>query len=176
MKGKDLSFKNVEDFVDHIVERIETDDGLFLTVIGKFEEIKDVFREIMAFDNVYFENIQIESPLMDDYEDEFVLSLWASEHYIELGCEKLKIDGEYTNPCGDETYLFDNCSSKIISLCEDSQLYFVNIDGDCDCVEDCPCKCDCEKPAEDTWELYYLIGDEITEEFKNYIYNKLMNM
>ena len=133
MEEKDLKFTSVEDFVDYVVDRVVKDDGLFLTVIAKFNNMKDIFKEIMSYDNLQFENIQLESPLIGDYDDEFVLSLWANhDDDIELGCEKLKIDGEYTNPCGDEVYLFDDCSSKIISLCGDSCLYYVNTTDDCD--------------------------------------------
>lgn len=43
----------------------------------------------------------------------------------------------------DETYLLDNCSSKIIPICDGSDLYFVNIEDECDCDEECGCECLC---------------------------------
>ena len=140
--NKDLNFEYMEDFVDYIVEKVESDEDLFLTVIGKFEEIKEILKEVMCYEFVNFDSLQLESPIMDNYNDEFVFSLWMNDGILEIGCEKLKDDkGCYTNPCGDAVYLFGNCSSKIIPLCEDSELYFVDIEDDCD--EECDCEC-CE--------------------------------
>ena len=144
--NKDLNFEYIEDLVDYIVEEVENDEDAFVTVIAKFDEAKEVLKSIMTYDDVDFELLQIESPIMDDYDDAFVISLWMNDGVLEIGCEKLKYeDGHYTNPCGDTVYLFSNCSSKIIPLCEGSELYFVDIDDECDCDEECDecCTCGC---------------------------------
>ena len=144
MKSKDLNFEYIEDFVDYVVNEVENDEDKFVTVIAKFDEAKEIFKELMTYDDVNFESLQIESPIMDNYCDEFVLSLWMNDGVLEIGCEKLKNEeGEYTNPCGDAVFLFDNCSSKIIPLCEGAKLYFVNIEDECDCDEGCDEKCSC---------------------------------
>lgn len=145
MKSKDINFEYIEDFVDYVVNEVENDEDKFVTVIAKFDEAKEILKELMTYDDVNFESLQIESPIMDNYFDEFVLSLWMNDGVLEIGCEKLKNeDGEYTNPCGDVVFLFDYCSSKIIPLCDGSELYFVNIYDECDCDEECDCKnCEC---------------------------------
>ena len=145
MKSKDINFEYIEDFVDYVVNEVENDEDKFVTVIAKFDEAKEILKELMTYDDVNFESLQIESPIMDNYFDEFVLSLWMNDGVLEIGCEKLKNeDGEYTNPCGDVVFLFDYCSSKIIPLCDGSELYFVNIYDECDCDEECDCEnCEC---------------------------------
>ena len=145
MNNKDLNFEYIEDFADYIVEKIEEDEELFISVVGKFEEIKNIIKEIFCIAEVDFDSINIESPIMDGYEDEYVLDCWCNDGVIQIGCEPAKRDGEYLNLSGDETYLLDNVSSKIIPLCEGSDLYFVNIEDDCDCEEECDeyCRCDC---------------------------------
>lgn len=148
MKSKDLNFEYIEEFVDCLVNEVENNEDKFVTVIAKFDEAKEILKELMTYDDVNFESLQIESPIMDNYCDEFVLPLWMNDGVLEIGCEKLKNEeGEYTNPCGDVVFLFDNCSSKIIPLCEGSELYFVNIDDECECDEGCDekCPCDCHK-------------------------------
>ena len=140
--NKDLNFEYIEDFADYIIGKIEEDEELFISVIGKFETIKLILKEVMMYEFVDFESIEIENELIDNYTDEFILSLWMNDGVIEVGCEKLKRHGEYINPCGDETYLMEDCSSKVIPLCEDSDLYFVSFCDECDCDEDCD-KCDC---------------------------------
>ena len=142
--NKDLYFESVEEFADCIIERVNGDSELFVAVVGKYENIKPLLKEIMAYDFVDFDSIEIVSEDIDDYADEFVLSIWKSGCDIEVGCEKIKRCGEYIDFCGDETYLFEDCSSKIIPLCEDSDLYFVNFDEACGCDDVCCGRCECE--------------------------------
>lgn len=150
MKSKDINFEYIEELVDYVVNEVENDEDKFVTVIAKFDEAKEILKELMTYDDVNFESLQIESPIMDNYFDEFVLSLWMNDGVLEIGCEKLKNeDGEYINPCGDVVFLFDDCSSKIIPLCDGSDLYFVNIEDECDCDEDCDEKCSCGCHKED---------------------------
>lgn len=149
MKSKDINFEYIEELVDYIVDEVESDEDKFVTVIAKFDEAKEILKNAMIYNDVNFESLQIESPIMDDYYDEFVLSFWMNDGILEVGCEKLKDEeGNYTNPCGDVVFLFDDCSSKIIHLCEGSKLYFVSIEDKCDCDEECdeccPCDCHCD--------------------------------
>lgn len=144
--NKDLNFEYIEEFANYTIGRVEDDDELFVTVVGKFDTIKPLLKEVMGYEFVDFESIEIGSEIMDNYTDEFVLSLWMNDGVLEIGCEKLKRDGVYVSPCGDETYLMKDCSSKIIPLCEGSNLYFVNIEDECDCDDECCgcCDCDCD--------------------------------
>ena len=142
--NKDLYFEYVEEFVDYIVEKVERDEDLFLSVVGKFEEIKAVIKEIMVVADVDFDNITLESPDVDNYTDEYVLDCWCDDGVVFVGCEPAKRNGKYINLMGDETYVFSNCSSKIIPLCEGSDLFFVDVEDECDCDEECCCcECDC---------------------------------
>ena len=144
MKSKDINFEYIEEFVDYLVEKIEDNDELFATVVCKFDEAREIIKYLMAFDDIDFENIYLESPDEKGYMDEFCIELWYNDGVVNFSCDPLKVDGKYENPCGDETYLFDNCSSKIIPLCEGSILYFVSIVDECDCDEDCDCECLCD--------------------------------
>lgn len=166
--NKDLCFEYIEDFADYIVGRVEDNEELFVTVVGKFETIKPLLKEVMIYEFVDFENIEIESGIMDNYTDEFVLSLWMNDGVLEVGCGKLKRNGEYTNPCGDETYLFEDCSSKIIPLCEGSDLYFVNSDEECDCDEECCGCCECNEEDDDIYG--FTIDNETDNGYSKFTY------
>ena len=116
--------------------------------------------------DVDFENINLNSPDIDDYDDEYVLDCWCCDETIRIGCEPAKRDGKYLNLVGDETYLLDNISSKIIPLCEDSNLYFVHIDDDDEdeCNEECCgecCCCDCHDEDDD--DIYGFTVDNETD-------------
>ena len=163
MKNKDLNFEYIEEFADYIVERVENNEELFLTVVGRFEEIKNIIKEMMVIADVDFEKIILSCPEVSDYIDEYVLDCWCDDGVIQIGCEPAKRDGKYLNPCGDETYLFDDCSSKIIPLCEGSKLYFVSIEDECDYGEECDenCLCDCrneDKELSTTEKSHYSIN------------------
>ena len=149
MKSKDINFEYIEEFVDYLVEKVEDNDELFATVVCKFNEARDIIKYLMVFYDIDFENIYLESPDEKGYTDEFCIELWYNDGVVNFSCDPLKVNGKYENPCGDETYLFDNCSSKIIPLCEGSKLYFVSIEDECDCDEDCEYPCDCHKEDKD---------------------------
>lgn len=146
LKSKDLYFEYIEDFADYIVERVEDDEELFLTVVGKFDEVKNIIKEMFCIAEIDFESINIDSPIMNGYEDEYVLDCWCNDGVIQIGCEPAKRNGEYVDIVGDETYIIDNCSSRIVPFCEDTEVYLVNIEDEdyCDeCCDECCC-CDCD--------------------------------
>lgn len=172
MKSKDINFEYIEEFADYIVERSKNDEGLFLTVVGKFEEIKNIVKEMMIIADIDFEKIILSCPEANDYMDEYVLDCWCDDGIIQIGCEPAKRDDKYLNLSGDETYLLDNCSSKIIPLCEGSKLYFVSIEDECDCDEKCggccPCDCHCgdscvEYSKTDDGELHGFTASKSTD-------------
>ncbi len=167
--NKGLNIECIEDFADYIINRLEEDEELFIEAVGKFETIKPLLKEVMTYESVDFENIEIESKNTDGYADEFVLSLWMNDDVIEVGCEKLKRDGEYISPCGDETYLMEDCSSKVIALCEEAGLYFVNFDEEFDCDEEC-CQGCCECTDEDGDIYGFVANNENDNGYSKFTY------
>lgn len=149
MKSKDINFEYIEEFADYIVERVENDEELFLTVVGKFEEIKGLISEIFIISEVNFEKLYLYGPDVNGYTDEYVLDCWCKDGIVQIGCEPAKRDGKYLCIAGDETYLMSNCSSSLIPLCDGSDLYFVNIDDEYEYDEECDCECPCSCHKED---------------------------
>lgn len=161
--NKDLYFEYVEEFVDFILNELECNEDKFVTVIAKFDEAKEILSNAMLCEDVNFDFLHIESPEIDDYNDEFVLSFWMNDGILEVGCEKLKNEeGNYTNPCGDIVFLFSNCSSRIIPLCEGSELYFVSLEDECACDEEhcCGC-CECVDEGDDVYG--FVVNHETSE-------------
>ena len=170
MKSKDINFEYIEEFVDYLVEKVEDNDELFATVVCKFNEAKEIIKYLMMFEDIDFENIYLESPDEKGYTDEFCMEFWYNDGVVNFSCDPLKVNGKYENPCGDETYLFDDCSSKIIPLCEGSKLYFVEIEGESNYDEECDknCLCDCHKEDKElstTEKSHYSInGKSVSKE------------
>ena len=61
--NKDLSFEYIEDFAGYIVDKVEDNEELFLSVIGKFEEIKNIIKEVFCITDVEFGYLNIENPV-----------------------------------------------------------------------------------------------------------------
>ena len=127
MKSKDLYFEYIEDFADYIVEKVERDEDLFLNVVGKFEEIKNIIKEMILVVDVEFEGIELYSEDINGYTDEYVLGCWYDDGVVQIGCEPLKDCDEYLDLASDETYLIDNVSSKIISKSTVSSGFWIKL-------------------------------------------------
>lgn len=167
--NKDLNFECVEDFADYIIEKVEFNEGLFVSVVGKFEETKDIIKEMFYIADVDFENLDIKSHTMSGYEDEYVLDCWCDDGVIQIGCEPAKRDGEYLHLVSDEIYLLENVSSKIIPSCKSSRVYFVNFDEDCDecCCGCCDC-CGCDDEDDDIYG--FTVNNETDNGYSNFTY------
>ena len=157
--NKDIDFEYIEDFADYIVDRVENNEELFVSVVGKFEEVKNIVKEIMTVSDVDFDSFCLCSPEVDGYNDEYLLDCWCEDGVVWIGCEPAKRDSGYLNLVGGETYLLENCSSKIIPLCEGSNLYFVNIEDECDCDEECDERCPCDCHCDDSYVEYSKTDD-----------------
>ena len=172
----DIKFDYIEDFADYVVDRVESDEEVFLTIVGKFNEIKYIIKEIMTVSDVDFENIDLCSPNIDNYTGEYVLDCWNNDGILEIGCEPIIKDGKYLNMVSEETYLLDNCSADIIALCEETDLYFVSIEDEdedvCECNEECcgKCCCDCEDEDEDKDSHGFEIDIETDRGYSKFTY------
>lgn len=125
---KEVKYRDIDTFAEYVTERVLLDVDLFVTVVGKYDEIKAVMRFIFDCFSVSFEVLHLESPYISGYEDEYYLSLWYDEDGLQIGCEFAKEKGEYMNPCGDETYIFNNSLFKILTLYGDESFRIVSID------------------------------------------------
>lgn len=176
--GKDLKFECEEELAVHIIERVEYNEDLFVSIVGKFEEIKNMLKVMFYVAEVDFENLKIESSTINDYADEYLLECWCEDGVLQMGCEPAKRDGKYLDLFADETYILENCSSKIVSLCGDSNVYFVNFDEYCDCDcseygdEECCCDCHCDDRCDDCFaagddELHGFTASKTTDDGYN---------
>ena len=89
--NKNLYYDGVEEFVDCMIDELERDEDKFVSVIAKFEDAKEILVNAMLYGDINFDFLEIESPMIDNYEDEFVLSFWINDGVLEIGCEKLKL-------------------------------------------------------------------------------------
>ena len=134
-KNKNLYCTCADELIDLVLTDVENDEDAFVAIIGKFNEIKNALLSVLHYSEVDFGCIDISSPSMNGYEDEYCLSLWNDDGKLQVGVEPLKLDGKYVDPCADIVYLIDGASSRITALCSESDLHFVKYE-ECDEAQD----------------------------------------
>ena len=124
-----LEFLTFEDFACEIADKFdaikEIDDCNDVAVIAKYEEIKEVFKELVCI-GYDICDVELEFPDMDEYTDEYVLALSTSGIWI----QKFKTVCGYLDDISTITYILDNCSSKAISHCLGKKVYEVGVGYD----------------------------------------------
>lgn len=170
MVKKNLNFEFIEDFVDYILDRVEADEDLAVSVIAKYENAKDIIKATMLMEDIDFETINISDPVVNGYEDEYVFDLFVdSDGAYFSGVEPAKRNGKYLDLSNDEVYIFENCNAKVTDQCDKySDTYIVHIgvedefedeaNEECFCPE-CKPKRDLSK-ADKTDRVEYRVNGE----------------
>lgn len=140
-----LKFSCVEDFCDYIVDIIHDiakEDLLNdVTVIAKYDEMREIFAELIR-DGYECMSVDAFHPVdFDGYDGEYVLMIYDNELWLSLARNK---EGVYYDNCGaSKVFILDNCSSKVIQTVDADNAFEVNIKeaeddtccGCCDCCE-----------------------------------------
>ena len=142
-----IHFDYIEELCEEILDRLNEDDEISVSVIGTYEGVRAFIKEIMAYDEVEFDSLVIKDPKYNDYYDEYVVDIWNNDGEILFGCEPAKRDGRYLNCEGNVLYLLDDVKQAVLNTCEYDEKYFVIIGEDEDYCEDCDnCTCCNDKP------------------------------
>lgn len=180
---KNLNFDYIEDFVDYITDRVYyCDDGaLTVSIVVKFKEVSAIVKELMLYnDGIDFEKIDITAPIMNGYEDEYVLDISLdSDDSIFFGVEPAIRDGKYLDVSNDEVYIFEDCNAKLAKSCDKySDVYIVHIGKDDKFEDECDeCECpECKTKRElagcDDTE-YRVNGKKVSKDTYNKAYKDL---
>lgn len=166
-----IHFDYIDELCEEILDRLNEDDEAFISVIGKYDDIRTFIKEFMTYDEVKFESLVINGPEYNNYYDEYVVDIWNNDGEILFGCEPAKRDGRYINFEGDVLYLLDNVKQTVLNTCEYDEMYFVIVgEEECDCDDECDenCLCDCrneDKELSTTEKSHYTInGKSVSKE------------
>ena len=135
-----IHFDYIEELCDEVLNRLETDEDTWVSVVGKYDDIRAFIKDFLTYDDVNFECLNICNPKCNDYTSEYVVDIWTSDGKIVFDCEPSKIDDEYDYYKGDVLYMLEGTKQTLADNCEYDEKYFVII-GE----EDCGCECcDCD--------------------------------
>ena len=181
---KNLYCDDFEDFACAVADSYDTldyEDEEDIVVIAKYEEARQIIKELLCL-GYDIHSIEIHDDLWENYEAEYVVSLYDNS----VWCEPMLREKGYIDEDAPVIYVLDNCSSKVIPYCKGNNVFEVSIGvEECDCDEcECACQKD-EKPNPTTSSVTYKINNkEVTkdefdkkyEEFEEMYMNNIRDM
>lgn len=143
-----LKFISVEDFCDFVTDtlcEITEDEPLNdVTIVAKYEEMKEIFSELIRCGYECTSVDAFHPPDFDGYNDEYLLLVYNNELWLALARDDAGT--YYDNSDASKVFILDNCSSKVISTVDPDNAFEVNIeeleedDNEsmcCDCYKKC---------------------------------------
>lgn len=158
---RNLYFEDFEDLACDIADKFDTvkDDFGDIAIIAKPNEVKEIFKELVCI-GYDICNITYESIDCGGYDDEYILSM----NHDGIWIEKFKGENGYLTDESTITYIFGNCSSKVIPCCKGKVVFEVTVGIDEDeCSRD-ECECACkknDKPTTTSKESYFINGKSV---------------
>jgi hypothetical protein len=132
-----METKYFDDYIDFAEEIYDTFDKLKkinnndtykdISIIGKYEEIRNIIRELIAV-GYEIHSIELHNPELEGYDDEYVCTVRVfDDEESEIWCEPIKIGDKYIYDKSLITYVFDNCSSAVLKYLTALVMYEVNV-------------------------------------------------
>lgn len=124
---KNYIVDDMEVLADDIIFELASQSTEFknISVIGHYEDIEPIIKELARYDDVYFISLEIGLSGVVDYDEEYILSI---NNDYEIFVEPAKRNGKYFNYDSEVLYIFSDCSSKLIhcNLNKNTEVYEVD--------------------------------------------------
>ena len=124
---KNYIVDDMEVLADDIIFELASQSTEFknISVIGHYEDIEPIIKELARYDDVYFISLEIGLSGVVDYDEEYILSI---NNDYEVFVEPAKRNGKYFNYDSEVLYIFSDCSSKLIhcNLNKNAEVYEVD--------------------------------------------------
>ena len=147
-RDNDYIFEDYGEFVENLINDVSGNDK-YITVIGKFDKIKDIIKEALNYEEVDFNYLQIHESI--DKSKEFQILVYSVQDEVIINCAPAKNENdEYVDYVGNIVYVFHDCSACVLKhIDSDSEKRFVYYDDDCDLIKNDEIeKTKCDKPCE----------------------------
>ena len=152
---EDICIENMTEIVDIIADEAnKLDEYGSVSVIAFYEDMAEILKELLAYDEFMVGNIELYDFEMTNYDKEYILTI----------CEDLKIwiqpmfNGErYINYESDKVFIADDCHSTVVgynfnSKADNYIFGYVEDEEICE-REDCQCEC-CKEDDSDSDDMH----------------------
>lgn len=106
-----MDYEGIDDLCEQIVDMYHENDD-YITVVGFYDDIIAIMNELARYDELFLYDINIESPILSEYEDEYTLTI-ADGGYVYVQ-KAVDDDGVYYDLEG-MVIAFDGVSDEILS-------------------------------------------------------------
>lgn len=164
-----LYFDDFEDFVSYAsfeYESLKYEDFQDVSIVAKYDEMINIIKELICI-GYDIHSIEIDDEECNGYDSEYVCTILRDE----IWCEPMKIEGRYLVDDSTITYVFDNCSSKVIPCCKGKNVFEVNVDVDDEyyACDECDYCNSCDFRDENDEDDFTVDGERVSkEEFDEY--------
>ena len=166
---RNLYFDDFEDLACDIADTydvLDYDEEEDIAIIAKYEEARQIIKELLCL-GYDIHSVEIHDDLWENYDAEYVISLYDNE----VWCEPMLRENGYIEEYAPVIYVLDNCSSKVIPYCKGKNVFEVSVgideDDECCCNE---CECACKKDEKPTTTIssatstYKINNKEVSKE------------
>lgn len=123
----------------YITTNISENEYPIVSVYGNYEIVKTLIESLVMLGNPIGSILELEEFEMSHYNKEFVVYLTEDG----VTCEKTWHKDCYYNGGGDISFIYEDCSSKLLSHIDSEVMYEFAI-GECEDDEECDCdECQC---------------------------------
>lgn len=172
-----LEFNCVFDLADTLQAMLGDvdDDYPLISVYGKYDVIKSLLEDLIMSGVKIANEIELEDYDVAHYDKEFVLYLGTYGANV----EKAYRDGSYLCGAGNISFVYEDCSSKLLPYVQSDVIYEFGItdeddeERNCDECRECTCK-ENNVPITTSTAIYRVNGKEVDEETYLKEYNKIV--
>lgn len=126
-----LEYEDYEDFACEIAGTFDLLEDEFgdVSIIAKYEEAKEIIKELLCL-GYDVSSIDIHNELLENYYDEYIISVSNVNDAPSVWCEKFKRETGYINDAPSVAYVMDNCSSAVFKYIDSEEIYEVCVGED----------------------------------------------
>lgn len=160
-----IHFDYIEELCDEVLNRLEADEDIEVSVVGKYDDICVFIKDFLNREDVIFNYLNICNPDCDDYISEYIVDIWTRDGKVIFDCEPTMDGDEYDFYEGDILYMLDGTKQAIADNCKYDKKYFVII-GEDEYEDECECEdCECckDKYSKGNWEINAVLKLDTTE-------------
>ena len=159
---RNLYFDDFEDLACNIADTydvLDYDEEEDIAIIAKYEEARQIIKELLCL-GYDIHSVEIHDDLWENYDAEYVISLYDNE----VWCEPMLRENGYIEEYAPVIYVLDNCSSKVIPYCKGKNVFEVSVGIDEDDECSCACKKDEKTAATSSKSTYKINNKEVSKE------------